>query len=243
MNAAVREPEDEEQYDDDDEYEVPLHQKKPFGSGIRRQRIEFVKASDADLSTIQDTRPENSGASISNLYMSLVLPDEKKPQTTPAPQPANCAVCRAPLVEDETTEALDEAADGKTATARRRRKHEASIAHQVCVAHSHPPSALDRARMGLTYLSSHGWDPDARKGLGSEGQGIQYPLKTKPKDDKLGLGLAVPKDFQGRVEKKKPVTLDAKKSRQKAEADKKKGEKLREMFYGSEDVQRYLGSG
>ncbi|KAF3361360.1 D-lactate dehydrogenase [Verticillium dahliae VDG1] len=209
MNAAVREPEDEEQYDDDDEYEVPLHQKKPFGSGIRRQRIEFVKASDADLSTIQDTRPENSGASI----------------------------------KDETTEALDEAADGKTATARRRRKHEASIAHQVCVAHSHPPSALDRARMGLTYLSSHGWDPDARKGLGSEGQGIQYPLKTKPKDDKLGLGLAVPKDFQGRVEKKKPVTLDAKKSRQKAEADKKKGEKLREMFYGSEDVQRYLGSG
>ncbi|KAL9948457.1 hypothetical protein D7B24_007189 [Verticillium nonalfalfae] len=241
MNAAVRDPEDEEHYDDD-EYEVPLHHKKPFGSGIRRQRIEFVKASDADLSTIQDTRPGNSGASISNLYMSLVLPDEKKPQTTSAPQPANCAVCHVPLLEDEPTESLDEAADGQSATARR--KHEASIAHQVCVAHSHPPSALDRARMGLTYLSSHGWDPDARKGLGSEGQGIQYPLKTKPKDDKLGLGLAVPKDFKGRVEKKKkPVTLDAKKSRQKAEADRKKGEKLREMFYGSEDVQRYLGTG
>jgi hypothetical protein len=91
-------------------------------------------------------------------------------------------------------------------------------------------------------LSAYGWDPDARKGLGAEGQGIQFPIKTKPKDDKLGIGVVLPKP--GEIKKKeKPQKLDAGKIRKLQERDKRKGEKLREMFYRSEDVERYLARG
>lgn len=237
---------------DDDEYgedfEVPLEQKRAFGSGLKRKRISFVKASDPDLCTIPATKENESGSSIADLYLSLVLPDEKRAKTEPPPDtPQVCAVCSLPVTDDEPSETLDDGntTDGpggkKKATSRQR--HDASIAHQVCVEHSHPPSALDRSRMGLTYLSSYGWDPDGRQGLGVAKQGMQYPLKPKPKDDKLGLGLEVPKDVKARVPEKKPKTLDAKKSKAKVEADKKKGERLRDMFYGSDDLQRYLGRG
>lgn len=239
--------------DDDygDDYEIPLEQKRPFGAGIKRKRIEFVKASDPDLSKTESTRYEESGSSISDLYLSLVLPDEKRSASEPLPSvPQTCAVCNLVVTDDEPSEEVEreDAAvskrpkdSGKSITTRQR--HEASIAHQVCLAHSHPPSALDRSRMGLTYLSSHGWDPDARKGLGSSGQGMQYPLKAKAKEDTFGLGLEIPKNLKGKVVEKKPVTLDAKKSKKKAESDRKKGEKLRELFYGNDDLQKYLGKG
>ncbi|ROT41836.1 hypothetical protein SODALDRAFT_326022 [Sodiomyces alkalinus F11] len=227
-----------------EDYDVPLQHKRPFGAGIRRKKVEFVRASDHDLKTLPDTRPASSGASVADMYLSLVLPEDKNgesregaQQKGPSETPV-CTVCKLPLEKEST------AGKERDLGINARQRHEASIAHQVCLEHSHPPSALDRSRMGLNYLSSYGWDPDARRGLGPSGQGIQFPLKPKPKDDTLGLGLKVPKDLRGRIEKKKqPERLDAKKSRQVAEADRQKGEKLREMFYGNYDVAKYLGSG
>ncbi|OLN81279.1 hypothetical protein CCHL11_07294 [Colletotrichum chlorophyti] len=232
-------------YDGGDD--VPLHHRRPFGAGIQRKPIQFVKASDPNLSTIKD-RKTQSGASVGDFYLSLVLPSEKAKAEPPESEALKtegkasvCAVCDLPVSADDTVQEVGGSSRGKDSTSKQ--KHEASIAHQVCLAHSHPPSALDRSRMGLTYLSSHGWDPDSRKGLGAAGQGIQYPLKTKLKEDNFGVGLKVSKDQQVRVEKKKqPVKMGAKERRKQAEEDKKKTERLRQMFYGSEDLDRYLGS-
>lgn len=71
---------------------------------------------------------------------------------------------------------------------------------------------------------------------------MQFPIKAKPKDDKLGIGVVLPKP--GKVKKKeKPQKLDAGKVRKLQERDKRKGERLAEIFYRSEDVERYLGGG
>lgn len=112
----------------------------------------------------------------------------------------------------------------------------------MCLNHSHPPSHVDRNRKGYTYLSSYGWDPDSRLGLGASGQGIQFPIKTRPKDDKLGIGVVLPKEGEI-IKKVKIQKLDAGKVRKMHENDKRKGEKLREMFYRSDDIERYLGGG
>ncbi|GKT47455.1 uncharacterized protein ColSpa_07636 [Colletotrichum spaethianum] len=230
---------------DGEEEDVPLHHRRPFGAGIQRKPIQFVKASDPNLRTTEPVKTTKSGSSVGDFYLSLVLPSEKKETEAEKPEAQMCAVCALPLGKDDAVEEVGKDGSSSSKDKTTRQKHEASIAHQVCLTHSHPPSALDRSRMGLTYLSSHGWDPDSRKGLGAVGQGIQYPLKTKPKEDKYGLGLNIPKDLKSRVEKtkQKPQTLDAKKCRKKAEEDKKKAERLRQMFYGSEAMDRYLGSG
>ncbi|KAK2001622.1 G-patch domain-containing protein [Colletotrichum falcatum] len=237
-----RQAEDDKEYDEEED--VPLHHRRPFGAGIQRRPIQFVKASDPTLCTTELVKTTKSGSSVGDFYLSLVLPSEKKEPEAAKPEAQMCAVCDLPLGKEDAAGEINNGgrnSGNETATIR---KHEASIAHQVCLTHSHPPSALDRSRMGLTYLSSHGWDPDSRKGLGAAGQGIQYPLKTKPKEDKYGLGLDIPKGVKSRVEKKqKPQTLDAKKCRKKADEDKKKAERLRQMFYGSEAMDRYLGSG
>ncbi|KAF6833459.1 G-patch domain-containing protein [Colletotrichum plurivorum] len=240
MTAQMQRPEDvDDEHDDYDD--VPLHHKKPFGAGIQRKPIQFVKASDPALNTVKPEKTSKSGASIGDFYLSLVLPSEKKPAEAPS-RAQVCAVCDLPVSAGDAVKELGEGSSREGASARQ--KHEASIAHQVCLTHSHPPSALDRSRMGLNYLSSHGWDPDSRKGLGAAGQGLQYPLKTKPKENKLGLGLEVPKELKGKIEKKKkPRTMDAKQCRKKADEDKRKAERLRQMFYGSEEMDRYLGTG
>ena len=120
--------------------------------------------------------------------------------------------------------------------------HEASLAHQVCLIPSYPPSHLDRNRKGLAYLSAYGWDPDSRLGLGATGHGIRFPIKTKRKDDKMGIGMVLPKEGDRR-KKEKVEKLDAGKIRKLHEKDKKKGEKLRETFYRNDDMARYLGGG
>ncbi|KAK2060146.1 G-patch domain-containing protein [Colletotrichum caudatum] len=237
-----RQAEYDEEYDEEEE--VPLHHRRPFGAGIQRRPIQFVKASDPTLSTTEPIKTTKSGSSVGDFYLSLVLPSENKKPETAKPEAQMCALCDLPLGKNDAVGEISKEGSDSINDKATIRKHETSIAHQVCLTHSHPPSALDRSRMGLTYLSSHGWDPDSRKGLGAAGQGMQYPLKTKAKEDKYGLGLDIPKDLKSRVEKKqKPQTLDAKKCREKADEDKKKAERLRQMFYGSEAMDRYLGSG
>lgn len=235
---------------DDDTYEIPLQDQRVFGAGIKRQKVHFVPSSSSLSKPVPST---SSATSISDRYLSLVLTKEESKNkclttaaamgTDPADDRAQiesgiCEICKLPVSSNDDAN-LTEAG---TISTSKSRPHEASLAHQVCLTHSHPPSHLDRNRKGLAYLSSYGWDPDARLGLGASGQGIQFPIKAKAKDDKLGLGLVLPKESERR-RKEKPVKLDAGKVRKMQEKDKKKAEKLREMFYRNDDLDRYLGGG
>ncbi|KAL3420028.1 G-patch domain-containing protein [Phlyctema vagabunda] len=235
---------------DDETYEIPLQDQRVFGAGIKRKRVQFVPSSSATPSVSTPPRA-SSGRSIGDLYLSMVLPKETPAASSlakaatqiktevPDTHAANdiCEVCRLSILATAT-----DSSESKKEVTSRQRPHEASLAHQVCLTHSHPPSHLDRNRKGLAYLSSYGWDPDSRLGLGAQGQGIQFPIKTKAKDDKLGLGVVLPREAERR-RKEKPQKLDAGKIRKMYENDKKKTDKLREMFYQSEDVSRYLGGG
>ncbi|KAM0180825.1 hypothetical protein ACHAPF_002118 [Botrytis cinerea] len=236
---------------DEDTYEIPLQDQRAFGAGIKRKRVKFVPSTSS--STIEPTPSTSSAKSISDFYLKLVLPqDTSTPESTsrenslPLRHSEVCEVCKLPLSTDlesiiNNDEAGSSGPSNPTSSAKPR-LHEASLAHQVCLNHSHPPSHVDRNRKGLTYLSSYGWDPDSRLGLGASGQGIQFPIKTKPKDDKLGIGVVMPK--KGEIRKKeKPQKLDAGKVRNLHEKDRRKGEKLREMFYRNDDVERYLRGG
>lgn len=233
---------DYDEYDDD----IPLQHKKPFGAGLKRKRsVAFVRASDPELHTTAAATtqaPTPSKDSIADLYLNLVMkgkegtprdtkdtkqPRPEKPEA-PQEQAAHTPICPTCNVSlDDTPDAL--------------RKHEASIPHQVALAHSHPPSSIDRSRMGLSYLSSFGWDPDARRGLGAEGQGIRDPIKVRPKDDTLGLGVVIPQEFVDKAKEPKPQKLSIKELRRREVEEKRRGERLHELFYRSDDVLRHLG--
>ncbi|KKY33619.1 putative g-patch domain-containing protein [Diaporthe ampelina] len=228
---------------DDDFDDVPLQHKRPFGSGLRRNEIKFVPATDEDTEAANQQREKSKGQSISDLYLSMVL---KKPETAgthkePAKHPV-CDICSMPL----NTPDDNASSGGSTSSRRPAGPHEASIAHQVCLAHSHPPSALDRSRMGLSVLAAQGWDPDSRAGLGAAGQGTQYPVRARPKEDRLGVGVVVPKDGatkkkEKEKEKERPRLLDAKKVRKMAAEDRKRADKLQREIFGRVDLERYLG--
>ncbi|KAI0199265.1 hypothetical protein F4808DRAFT_433209 [Astrocystis sublimbata] len=233
----------EEWSDHEEGDEIPLQHKRPFGSGLKRKQVVFVPASSGNLNTTSEEpseRPEPS-KSVSDIYLSIVLPKHKtgagSVDAEDTAGPDVCDICKLPV--NQSSDAVDTGASS-------RRPHEASIAHQVCIAHSHPPSALDRSRMGLGVLKAQGWDPDARTGLGASSQGISFPIKAKPKNDTLGLGVQVPKDVVAAAalkKKEKPKMLDAKKVRKMAADDKKRHQRLMQQFHGNPDVEKYLGLG
>ena len=249
---------------DDDTYEIPLQDQRVFGAGIKRKRVQFVPSSTPAAAGTAT----NSNSSVADVYLNLVLPDFRDAGVTDAgdtgignqdalrvvSRPTStdeiCEVCHLPLSSESRLDNADangakevqvvdkaELADHPTPFFS---PHEASIAHQVCLQHSHPPSHIDRKRKGLHLLQSHGFDPDARQGLGAQGQGIQYPIKVKLKEDKLGIGAVMPEGVQ---REEKVRGLDAKKVRKMHEKDRRKAERLREMFYRNEDVEKYLGKG
>lgn len=169
-----------------------------------------------------------------------------------------CEVCKVPFPPEDDTSATEEDDDGDGSTTstgksrartRRATPHEASLVHQVCLEHVHPPSHLDRTRHGMRYLTSYGWDPDSRRGLGASGEGILYPIKAKPKHDTIGLGVdpeeiaAMEARRKQREEEraKQRQKLNAKQVRQSYAADRKKAERLRELFYRNDDIEKYLG--
>ncbi|KAL1977387.1 hypothetical protein VTN31DRAFT_246 [Thermomyces dupontii] len=170
-----------------------------------------------------------------------------------------CEVCKVPLPsEEESTSATEEEDDDSTSStgksrgrARRATPHEASLVHQICLEHVHPPSHLDRTRHGMRYLTSYGWDPDSRRGLGASGEGILYPIKAKPKHDTIGLGvdpeeiaaMEVRRKQREEERAKQRQKLNAKQARQSYAADRKKAERLRELFYRNDDIEKYLGGG
>ncbi|KAJ4423706.1 hypothetical protein N0V82_001592 [Gnomoniopsis sp. IMI 355080] len=229
----------------EEEYEevqdVPLHHMKPFGSGLRRNEIKFVPASNEESVATEEAKGKSSGQNVRDFYLNMVLKkpaaDTEKPKEAKETDIEICEICKMPLTSARTADSKSNINGGKAS------HHESSIAHQVCLTHSHPPSALDRNRMGLSVLEAAGWDPDARTGLGATGQGVQYPVKAKPKEDKFGVGVVMPKDFQVKRQKEKPKTLDAKKVRKMAADDRKRTDKLQQQIFGKVDLEKYLGKG
>ncbi|EHA27832.1 hypothetical protein CBS63078_4890 [Aspergillus niger] len=253
--------------DDDDEYFLPLEDQRVFGAGIRRKRVPFVRSSEHHLSTTDSTThissepatPASTGQSIANKYLSIVLSKSNPATPTPESEPSShpqkddaddddiCPVCNLPYTTPthHTSDTTTDNGEGEERSRRRRHIHEATLPHQLSLPHSHPPSHLDRTRPGLRYLAAYGWDPDSRVGLGPQGrEGIREPVKGKLKEDTVGLGAVVPevKDKSGRVQKKqKAKVLNAKEVRRGQLEERKKGERLRELFFRDEDVLRYLG--
>ncbi|KAJ5587540.1 uncharacterized protein N7459_003305 [Penicillium hispanicum] len=255
---------------DDEDYFLPLEDQRVFGAGIRRKRVPFVRSSEHELNTTAPARPSStpSGTSIADRYLSIVLPQTDTKATTPGTHPAlepvpprtthsapplaraisppapsslqsniHCGVCNLPL-SSELPSTATETFDA--------RPHEASLAHQVCLTHSHPPSHLDRNRAGLRYLSTYGWDPDSRLGLGAPGrEGIREPLKGRIKHDTAGLGVGVDADGDRKPPPppppKKTPTLNAKQARKAAVEAKKKHDRMRNLFFQSDEVLKYLG--
>lgn len=237
---------DESDHDEHDE--IPLHRKRAFGSGLKRKKVEFVRAQDPDdyISTLPSTRPTSSV--VGDLYASIVLGTNSTSQKTkanqaedgnaeptaepaatdsqPTEEPAICPICNLAI-----TTTLD--------------AHEASLAHQVSLEHSHPPSALDRSRMGLRALASQGWDPDARVGLGRAGEGTRYPIKVLPKEDVLGIGATIPEktEAQKKAEeeaKEAKRQLTAKERKARAAEERQRAARFQAEIYGRQDVDKYL---
>ncbi|KAG6140253.1 hypothetical protein E4U24_002632 [Claviceps purpurea] len=229
---------DESNDDHDVDEDIPLHHKKPFGSGLKRQRVEFVRATESDNGVTFVGKSEKKSTA-GDLYASIVLGDHKpKPDSAPttrlgtqqthsassslvAENTSTCSVCCLPIMTSV-------------------KEHEASVAHQVKMPHAHPPSALDRSRMGLRALESLGWDPDARRGLGREGEGVRYPIKAKAKDDTLGVGARVT-DKAKQEPPPPPRKLTSKELKAAVARDKQRAERLQAEIYGRIDIESYLG--
>ena len=204
-----------------------------YGSSIKKDRINFVPASKEER-----VEPVRSSRSLGEQYLAIVLKGNVGSSgsfvtdgdvKSSSENAALCDICRLPVK-------LGDASEESHVT----NSHDLSLAHQVCVHHSYPPSHLDRNRPGLRYLSSYGWDVDSRKGLGVTGDGRLAPVKATAKNNTVGLGIEVPKDAKRVV---KPILLDAGKVRKKDVLERRRRARLQEMFYQNEDVERYLGSG
>jgi G-patch domain len=221
---------------EDDEYFLPLQDQQVFGAGIRRKRVPFVRAESEPPRASQ--APPKPG--LGDRYLSIVLPrspavTENVPkqstdeaEDTATPDKVVCAVCRLPT-RPTTSSGLT-------------KPHESSLAHQVCLSHSHPPCHLDRENIGLKYLSSYGWDPDARRGLGATETGIRVPIKSRIKNNTVGLGVKDTDRVRVQKEAKEKVRLNAKQMRQQQAAGKEREMQLRDAFYGK-DLEAYLGPG
>ena len=220
----------------DEEAVISGGQQRFFGTGSKRKKIDFVAAAAPTQYSAPPTTPPTSAG---DRYLGIVLtksapveiPDcgRNAAQQQLESRGALCEICGLPIdIPGDAT---------STASA----DHESTIAHMVCLTHSHPPSNLDRSRQGLKYLSSYGWDPNSREGLGPKGEGIRAPIKAKIKNDTVGLGVKMKgskKTPDAKVEK-----LDAKRLRKKDVEDRRKWERLQDLFYRNDDVEKYIGCG
>lgn len=241
--------------DDDDEYEIPLRDQRYFGAGLKRKRVRFVPSTEQTQSigsTSLPTTPRASSAA--DRYLSIVLgqsntaerassapaAEHVTPVVAQAKEPDTLgkdAASREPKSLDDTAALYCDLCRRNIAANVSRAAHESGIAHQISLQHSHPPSHVDRDRKGLAVLQDHGWDPDSRLGLGAKGEGILQPIKAVDNPHKAGVGARLAPASV----KEKPVKLDAGKVRRLEQEGKKKAERLRNSFYMSDDVQKYLG--
>lgn len=226
-----------------DEYEIPLRDQRYFGAGIKRKRIQFVPSTSSVESVSLPTTPSTS---VADKYRDVVLKKRVSAERASEPPVETIGHASQGVVDDaapeeradpEQVETTCEICHRPIASSDPISAHQSSIAHQICLQHSYPPSHLNRRRKGLAVLESQGWDPDSRRGLGAEGEGILHPIKAKENPDRAGIGVKpeILKVVQ------RPVRLDAGKVSLMEKAGKKKAERLREAFYRSEDVVKYLG--
>lgn len=215
---------------DDDEYHLPLQDQRVFGAGIKRKRVPFVRAeSEPTTSPVKPNRP-----GLGDRYLSIVLPQHVQSPSEGSDSDHDrtkelvCTVCNFPMPSSSPTAGVKPA-----------QVHESSLVHQVCLSHSHPPSHLDRENVGLKYLSSYGWDPDARRGLGPSGSGIRIPIKRDVKNDTIGLGLQKPDPTRVQKEDKTKPRLSAKQVRNQIAARRKREMQLNDAFYGK-NLDAYL---
>ena len=231
---------------EDEEYFL-LQDQRVFGAGIKRKRVLFVRAESEPAHASQSTTTRKPG--LGDRYLSIVLPQITNSTSNQAELSAAAQKAEKPPTSNETTICpvckLPITPSASTSPAQSTKSHESSLAHQVCLTHSHPPFPLSRSHIGLKYLSSYGWDPDARRGLGATGSGIRVPIKGKVKNNTVGLGV---KDSEGvRVQKeakeKRKVRLNnAKQVREQVAVEKERERRLRDAFYGR-DLEAYLGPG
>lgn len=231
----------------DPEYGQPLQHKRAFGAGIKRKRIDFVPQAGPSHSL-----PQALKHGVGDTYLSIVMPGRDRsldtfaeaahastevppqdngPQATrtsttadgsPAESGAFCEVCKLPVTSTSAAQ------------------HTTTLAHQVCLPHSHPPSHLDRRRKGLSYLSSYGWDPDARLGLGALGEGRLDPIKAKEREANLGIGAEEGRNITLKDQLKREQ--QTRKERLKAEKDKRlRNEKMQRLLFGNDKVNKHLG--
>ena len=232
---------------EDNEYEIPLRDQRYFGAGLKRKRIQFVPSTTAEQQQ-STSLPSTPSTSAADRYLSIVLKsqDSQDKRSTSAPPEQST---RNSSGDDRDDSLAQEAPRDDTNTimcdtCRRTiptsdfAAHETSIPHQISLAHSHPPSHVDRTRKGLAVLESQGWDPDSRLGLGAKGsEGRLYPVRATDNKDRAGLGAV----FAKTKPKEKPAKLDAGKVREQESKGKKKAQDLRNAFYRSEEVEKYLG--
>ena len=241
--------------DDDDEYEIPLRDQRYFGAGLKRKRVRFVASTEQSLLSGSLQASSKTPSSAADRYLAIVLgqsntaeraasaPTLEKPEAAAFKKLQESDTTSEDTVSEEIVPAAEtndlycdvcscrlEANTSKAA-------HERSIAHQISHQHSYPPSHLDRSRKGLAVLRDHGLDPDSRLGLGAKGEGILQPIKAMDNPHRAGVGAKLA-PVQA---KEKSVKLDAGKVRLMEQEGKKKAERLRNSFYMSDDVQKYLG--
>jgi hypothetical protein len=243
--------------DDDDEYEIPLRDQRYFGAGLKRKRVRFVASTEQAQHIASLPASSKTPSSAADRYLAIVLGQSnaaERAASAPAmtsEQPEAAASKRTKgsdtagedtvpgqiVFTAETSDLYCDVCSCKIAAITSKAAHERSIAHQISLQHSYPPSHLDRGRKGLAVLRDHGWDPDSRLGLGAKGEGILQPIKAVENPHRAGVGAKlapVPA-------KEKPVKLDAGKVRAMEQEGKKKAAKLRNSFYMSDDVQKHLG--
>lgn len=217
--------EEDPRYEDSDVSTAPFTTHSAYGRGLWKNPIAFVPAA-------PEVKPSPSnavdGPSIAQKYLAIMFPNGQ-PTPNPDTYPL-CGICGEPVKESD------------------HRIHFLSAAHQAALPRAPIPSAIDRTRMGLKYMQNYGWDVDARVGLGVRGDGMLFPLVPKEKRDKLGLGIDKKAEERrkrlvsgGGVARPGEVRLDAGKIQKLAKVEKRKHETLQRMFYGNDDVEKYLG--
>lgn len=219
------EEKEDPRYDDADVSTLPFTSHSTYGRGLWKNPIAFVPAAPA---TVPAPSKPVDGQSIAQKYLEIMFPNGQ-PMPEPDAYPL-CGICGEPVKETD------------------HRIHFLSAAHQAALPRAPVPSAIDRTRMGLKYMQSFGWDVDARVGLGARGEGMLFPLVPKEKRDKLGLGIDKKVEerrkglISGRgVAKPGEIRLDAGKIQKLAKVEKRKHDKLQRMFYGNDEVEKYLG--
>ncbi|KAF1968623.1 hypothetical protein BU23DRAFT_602078 [Bimuria novae-zelandiae CBS 107.79] len=207
---------------DDEISTAPFVTQPAYGRRLWQNPIPFVPATPQ---TPAASTPKPDGRSFAEQYLALVFPNG--PPSSKSTAYPTCGICSAPVKESSD------------------RMHYLSPVHQAALPEIHTPSGIDRRRLGLRVMEKHGFDVDARMGLGSAGQGMLFPIVPKEKRDKRGLG--VDKKVVQREKREalapKGVTLDAGQVRKLAAKQKKKHDRLQEMFYGDDRLERYLGGG